>query len=196
LYLIPSEASGLLGFPGIDHWHFQILKMPRMSGGEQGMPRHRNAGDLGVAHINGPPGPLLDGRAGDDKLSGHEGNDILVWDAADSEVDGGAGTDTLLVEGADAALDLTAVDNATYSGIEVIDIGGSGDNSLTLALDDVIDFSDTTDALTIDGDAGDTVTVTSGSWADEGREGDYNIYTSDAARLNVYWQISADVPLA
>jgi hypothetical protein len=129
-------------------------------------------------------------------MRGDGGDDTFVVSDGEDAIAGAGGEDTLALDGAGAALDLTSVDNGRISDIEVIDITGSGDNALTLALDDVLDASTTTDTLTIDGDTGDTLAVTSGSWADGGRDGDYNVYTSDLARLNVYWQITTEITTA
>jgi hypothetical protein len=47
-------------------------------------------------------------------------------------VDGGGGTDTLKLEGAGLTLDLTKISDRHIQDIEVIDITGSGDNTLKL----------------------------------------------------------------
>jgi Ca2+-binding RTX toxin-like protein len=108
---------------------------------------------------------VLTGTAQADTLIGNGGNDTLVWDPLDTSVQGGAGTDTLRVDGAGVALDLTAVDDTTITDVEIINITGSGNNALTLALDDVLALSSTTDILRVDGNAGDTVSATgAGSW--------------------------------
>jgi Ca2+-binding RTX toxin-like protein len=138
----------------------------------------------------------LDGGEGEDLLFGEEGDDVLNAGLDADALDGGEGNDTLLIDGGGVAFDLTQIENSRFTDIEIIDFRGFGDNSLTLALDDVLDISSSTDTLTINGDTGDSLTVTSGIWTDGGREGDYNVYTSDTARLNVYWQITAEIPVA
>ena len=141
-------------------------------------------------------GNEITGNRGDNQLQGLGGNDTLVGNGGNDTFNGGTGDDTLLFFGAGRVFDLTQVENSSITDIEIIDIRGFGDNSLTLALDDVLEISSSTDTLIIDGDTGDSLTVTSGSWTDGGREGDYNVYTSDSARLNVYWQITTEIAVA
>jgi Ca2+-binding RTX toxin-like protein len=73
----------------------------------------------------------LDGGAGADRLRGGAGDDVLLFDAKDSLQDGGTGVDTLLVTG--AGYHLTGAALAHVREIEVIDIRGSGANSLILS---------------------------------------------------------------
>jgi hypothetical protein len=52
-------------------------------------------------------------------------------------VDGGGGVDTLKLDGAGLTLDLTNISNTRIQDIEIIDIRGSGDNTLKLNLNDL-----------------------------------------------------------
>jgi hypothetical protein len=74
-----------------------------------------------------------------------------------ARVDGGGGTDTLKLEGAGLTLDLTKISDRHIQDIEVIDITGSGDNTLKLNLDDLLDASTSTNILKVLGDSGDKV---------------------------------------
>lgn len=76
--------------------------------------------------------------------------------------DAGAGNDTLRLTGSGQELDLTQIDDAAIQGMETIDITGSGDNSLKLDVDEVVNLSSTTDTLRVVHDAGDTVNYGSG----------------------------------
>jgi hypothetical protein len=78
-------------------------------------------------------------------------------------IEGNAGVDTLKLAGANQVLDLSAWEGR-LSSIEVIDITGSGDNTLKVSLGDVLDLghrgafiSDDSVQLAIKGNAGDTV---------------------------------------
>jgi hypothetical protein len=54
-------------------------------------------------------------------------------------------------------LDLTGINNTRIQDIEIIDIRGSGDNTLKLNLNDLLDASTSTNILKVLGDSGDTV---------------------------------------
>ena len=117
------------------------------------------------------------------------GDDVLgVSDTTFARIDGGTGTDTLRLDGSGVTLDLTGISNETITGIEAIDLTGTGNNDLTLTVADVYKLSETPNAnfvdanshnnLVISGDAGDTVTLevpqfdepsAGGAWADVGQ---------------------------
>jgi Ca2+-binding RTX toxin-like protein len=102
----------------------------------------------------------LIGGTGDDRLYGGAGDDVLIYDAADGIVNGGLGTDTLRLTGSGATLDLTLVPNTRLTDIELIDATGTGNNTVRLALADVLAMSSTTDTLRILGNAGDALVAT------------------------------------
>ncbi|NNG03874.1 MAG: tandem-95 repeat protein, partial [Inquilinus sp.] len=141
--------------------------------------------------VGGQGDDFLNGGGGMDVLIGGAGNDILqVADGLAQRVKGGSGEDMLLVDGANLSLDLGAM---PVEGIEIIDISGSGDNSLTLNVLDVLGVSDTTNVLKVLGDLGDQVTAT-GGWVSDGTMVDggvtFNVYTSGEATLLVDDQIN------
>ncbi|MAG98898.1 MAG: hypothetical protein CMM08_19670 [Rhodospirillaceae bacterium] len=113
-----------------------------------------------------------------------------VADLTFQRIDGGTGSDTLTLDGAGHSLDLTSTSNLKITSIEKIDITGSGANTLTLKLADVLDISDTISSsktrLLVDGGADDTV-VASDSWTAGStttvNSNTYNIYTSGNAQL-------------
>ena len=107
---------------------------------------------------------VLSGGAGNDTLAGGVGDDTLIWDANDGSVQGGAGIDTLKINGSRVTLDLTVVSDTVHQDIEVIDLTGTGNNMLTVALADAVAISSTTDTLRVDGNAGDVVTTTDAGW--------------------------------
>ena len=57
------------------------------------------------------------------------------------------------------------IENKNYN--ETIDLTGSGDNTLTLDVTDVLAISDESNDLFVNGDAGDQVTA-SGTWQNDG----------------------------
>jgi Ca2+-binding RTX toxin-like protein len=129
-------------------------------------------GDIGNDTLIGGLGnDTLDGGFGNDVLIGGAGNDTLIYDVADvTKVAGGLGLDTLKINGAGVSVDLTNVGHLVYSGIEVIDITGSGNNTLKMNLNDLFDLSLETNTfqgltkantLVIQGNAGDVLNIVS-----------------------------------
>ncbi|NKB55075.1 MAG: hypothetical protein GKS00_01955 [Alphaproteobacteria bacterium] len=121
---------------------------------------------------------MLLGGAGDDTLVGHGGRDILRAGAGDdvlgisdtnfARIDGGTGEDTLRLDGSGITLDFTAILPSKVDSIGRIDLTGTGDNSLTLDIRDLLDLSDDTEGgvtiLRVFGDAGDRVTTADSGW--------------------------------
>lgn len=151
-------------------------------------------GGAGDDFLDGAGGnDLLIGGSGADALLGGGGDDTLVWDAADSSIDGGEGLDdTLRVNGGGEVLDLDALPDGLIQNIEIVDLGAAGsDNTLVLTLQEVLDISSSTDFLQVEGGSGDEVSVSDGTWVDEGVEGDYHTYSLDGATLRINIAITA-----
>ncbi|CAC9989069.1 RTX toxins and related Ca2+-binding proteins [uncultured Gammaproteobacteria bacterium] len=139
--------------------------------------------------------------AGDDTLTGNGGMDVfnaglgkdsILINASNisaleqtgagnrARVDDGGGIDTLVLEGSDLTLDLTKISDRRIQDIEVIDITGSGDNTLKLNLDDLLHASSSTNILKVLGDSGDKVNAAdfSDSTIDKTVDGiTYDVYT-------------------
>ncbi|CAC9558280.1 hypothetical protein [uncultured Gammaproteobacteria bacterium] len=115
-----------------------------------------------------------------------------------ARVDGGGNIDTLELDGSGLTLDLTNISNIRIQDIEKIDITGSGDNNLTLNLNDVLDTSTSTNILKVLGNSGDSVNA-SGFAKISGvkTEGSitYDVYTHTSANTdaNVALWIQQDV---
>ena len=65
-------------------------------------------------------------------------------------------------------LDLTAIANNKITGIEVIDLTGTGNNSLTLNRLELLDLSDTTNQLIVNGNTGDAIASIGQGWSLDG----------------------------
>jgi Ca2+-binding RTX toxin-like protein len=100
----------------------------------------------------------LNGAVGADSVLGGAGDDKMVWGAGDTLL-GEAGTDTVKV--AAGSLDLTLVANTAIQA-ERIDMIAGGNNTLKLAMQDVLDLSTETNEIIIVGNTGDKVQVVGG----------------------------------
>jgi Ca2+-binding RTX toxin-like protein len=115
--------------------------------------------------IGGLGDDSLDGDAGHDALRGGAGNDLMVWDREDRIVDGGGGRDTLRI--ARGGADLTE-GGPQLRGIERIDLGATGSNSLALDATAVRALG-SQPLLTVDGDSADFVNL-HGLWTNQGEQ--------------------------
>ncbi len=134
--------------------------------------------------LGGVGDDILSGGGGADVLHGGAGNDRLqVADGNFQLLDGGSGNDTLVVSTALFTLDLSVV-RGKISSIEVIDLSGSGNNTLRLRDTDLLALAATGNTLTVEGDAGDAVQAGTG-WSDLGVQGNYHAYSKGEALLQV-----------
>ncbi len=129
------------------------------------------------------------GSGGLDAIVGGQGNDIIiVTSTVFRRIDGGTGNDTLRFDGANMLLDLTTLSSTKLFDIETIDITGSGNNTLTLNANDVLNLSASTNTLRVRRNIGDTVNRgggwTQGSNLVEGSE-TFEVFTQGAATLQV-----------
>jgi hypothetical protein len=139
--------------------------------------------------IGGRGNDRLIGGRGVDVLYGGAGNDTLSFGPRNRRMDGGSGTDTLAIEVSNMTMDLTTLPNNRISGIEIIDLTGTGNNSLNLTRLNLLNLSDTTNQLIVKGNAGDRITSTQQGWLLDGtttlENQVYDRYTSGTATLLV-----------
>jgi Ca2+-binding RTX toxin-like protein len=131
-------------------------------------------------------------------LRGGQGNDVLaVSDTNFHEIVGGRGTDTLRLDGSGLTLDLTAISDTRIQGIEVIDLNGSGAQTLRLSPQEVLRISGESNTLVVKGGADDAAVLSAG-WKKVGTtvlDGvNYDVYKHGYARLKVAQAIDI-VPL-
>ena len=137
---------------------------------------------------------LMIGRGGADVFKAGAGNDkITVTDLDFVSVAGGTGNDVLHLAGNGLNLDLADF-GGDISGIETFCLFGKGDNTLTLTADDLLNLSDTTNTLRVNGNAAGHIIVEDSGWVDEGPRGSgyYHVYTNDDAVLLVGQNITVD----
>ncbi len=113
--------------------------------------------------VGGRGNDTLRGGRGSDVLYGGAGNDVLSFGVIDRRIDGGGGTDTLAVDTSGITIDLTTIPNNRITDIEIIDLTGTGNNSLKLTRLDLLDLS-TTNQLIVNGNVGDSVTSVNQGW--------------------------------
>jgi Ca2+-binding RTX toxin-like protein len=106
---------------------------------------------------------LLISDGGPDVLLGGEGNDIAsIVSTSFRRIVGGSGTDTLKLAGSGITLNLSTIADSRLTGIEQIDITGSGNNTLTLNHREVLNLSDESNTLIVRRNLGDVVNIGSG----------------------------------
>ncbi|MCW8954608.1 MAG: Ig-like domain-containing protein, partial [Sulfurimonas sp.] len=128
-------------------------------------------------------------------------DETYIYDAA--AVDGGAGLDTLVLDEDNLTIDFSAL-SGNISNIETINLSGANQD-ITLHLDDVLNITDSDNALRIDGLNGDTINIDtvvdgSGEWIFKDEITDaqtgqtYNHYSSldDTVTLEISTQITID----
>ncbi len=143
--------------------------------------------------VAGDGNDTLIGGGGVDVFYGGAGNDrIGVFDLGFQLVDGGNGDDTLSLDGSGLNLDLASV-RGKISGIEIIDLLGTGNNTFTLSALDLLNLSDTTNTLTVNGNTGDRVIGLGGGWVDGGNHGDFHTLINGEAVLLVGVNVSIDL---
>lgn len=142
--------------------------------------------------VAGDGNDVMIGRGGLDVFHGGAGDDLIEVPKFNFRLaDGGAGTDTLAFTGGGLNLDLADM-RGKIDGIETIDLTGSGNNALNVNLMDVLNLSDTSNTLKIDGNASDSITGLGNGWNDGGVSGDYHVYTRDAAIILVGINVTTD----
>ncbi|MES1022631.1 hypothetical protein ABN584_07000 [Gloeocapsa sp. BRSZ] len=113
--------------------------------------------------IGGLGNDTLRGGGGSNVLYGGAGDDILIFSPQNRRMDGGSGTDTLAVDGTGVTLDLTAIPNNRIRSIEIIDLTGTGNNTLQMSRLDLLNLSDSTNQLIVKGN-GDSIISTGQGW--------------------------------
>ena len=152
-------------------------------------------GSGGLPEILGTSGDdTLKGTAATEHFKAGDGNDNLIGRGGADIFEGGAGNDVLHLAG--NGLNLNLADSGNHiSGIEIICLYSKGDsNTLTLTAADLLNLSDTTNTLKVNGNAGGHIIVGDSGWVDGGSRGDgyYHVYTQDDAVLLVGQNLTMD----
>lgn len=148
------------------------------------------AGTAGVQILNGADGnDILVGNGGADILIGGRGDDILaVSDMNFKRIVGGNGNDTLRLDGSGLTLDLTTIRDNRILDIEVIDIRGTGSNTLVLNAKEVRNLSSHSNTLLVLRNLDDTVSIGTG-WTQGANEviglNTFNVFTQGNAVIKL-----------
>ena len=136
---------------------------------------------------------IIGGGGADVIRSGSGADRIEIADASFADVDGGSGNDTLALSGSGTTITLGSISDSRITGIEIIDITGTGNNVLNLSLREVLNISDTSNTLRVMGNVGDVVQRSDG-WTqgvDQVIDGQtYRTYTQGVATLLIDTDIS------
>ena len=129
----------------------------------------------------------------DENLIGTDADDVLaIRDLSFITLNGGLGIDALRFDAA-LTVDFRALADEAISSIEVIDIANDGgDSTLAFDVSDVLNFSETTDELIIQGKVGDTVDLANIA---EGYAGAW-VIVGGAAAATIYSYVDAGQGLA
>lgn len=156
-----------------------------------------SAGDIIVA---GNGNDVLGGLGGADVLKGARGNDqLLIFDTSFRRVFGGHGRDRMGITGAARTLDLTSLSSLQVSGIEEVDLTGTGSNLLILTRLDLLNLSRESNQLLVDGNAGDSVNL-GAQWIRNGTEliggQAYTVFVSGNAVVKVRQAVATTAQIA
>ncbi len=145
--------------------------------------------------VGGQGNDTLFGNGGADVIFGGAGADFFsVPDLTFRRIDGGTGVDTLVLEGSQMVLDLTTLPASTISDIEVIDLTGTGPNTLKVSARAVLNLSSTTNTLRVEGNKGDLLNFGSESSTNVGTFRGYTTYTRGEATLEVDTDLALGYP--
>ena len=156
---------------------------------------------------------MLDGGAGDDSLQGGAGNDILTATLGNDIVNGDAGDDMIIInnltygnhsiQGGTGNDTVKFSDGGTYdvsnldaSAIEILDLTGGGTNTLISFTANEIYSIAGTDALTIEGDAGDTIATSftaAEGWTSTSSTASYTTYQATSGGNTVTINLDNDI---
>ena len=142
--------------------------------------------------VGGQGNDILIGNGGADVLLGGSGNDTIhISNLNFVRVDGGSGTDTLMLDGSGFAMNLGSIADSKLRNIEIFDITGTGNNTLTVSQLEVLNLSGLSNNLKIVGNTGDTAFVTAlNSWTLGATSGGFTTYTFGQATLQVSTAVS------
>ena len=143
--------------------------------------------------------------ATNDVVRGGAGDDTISVTALDfAAIDGGTGQDRLILDGAGLSLDLTGAGHAGVDSVEILDLSGTGGNTLVLDALAVFDLTEEREggvaSLDVLGDADDRVDLGGSSFALTGTVTEdgttYNVYRDGNAQVRVEAGVQVQIPVS
>ncbi|WP_052700665.1 beta strand repeat-containing protein [Methylocucumis oryzae] len=128
--------------------------------------------------VSGLGNDVLIGKGGADVIHAGKGQDIIQVSTLNFRlVDGGSGNDSLVLTGKNQTLNL-ADKHGRIKDIETINLTGSGNNTLVLTANAVLNLSSTSNTLKVLGNKGDSVTGISSAkgWVRGTNQGDFQYF--------------------
>ena len=208
-FVTPSEGNVLDGGSGTDTASYALAHAGvTVNLGVSGPQETFGAGIDTLVNIENLTGSAFDdtliGGATPYELSGGAGNDLIsVPDLTFQSIDGGSGVDTLALSGSLLTLDLADQAQAVrITGIERMDLTGSGDNTLELdqlsVLNEVGADANGVHVLTVEGNVGDRVSLLDALWMEEGSLVDgaitFDVYVADNAEVRIEQGLTVSLP--
>ena len=153
--------------------------------------------------IGGIGDDTLTGNGGSDVLRGGAGNDrLVIADTGFLSAHGGRGTDTLALSGSGLTLDLTTKPMPRIASVEVIDLTGSGANSLVIDRLAVLDLTEEREGgravIRVRGGSDDSVGLSGSGWSFDGNRSEggviYSLYVNGNAEVWVQFGVTVSGP--
>ena len=149
-------------------------------------------GGLGEDELNGGQGKdVIDGGTGSDMIDAGDQDDTVIYDQTDSDVDGGKGIDLLKLNLNNETFNLNSIDTNVFKNFEGVDISGTGDNTLTISVADIQNFS-SANHVRVKGNAGDSVDAGAG-WALKGSVSDGSLNFTQYQKGNALLEVQDGV---
>ena len=146
----------------------------------------------GADIVGGQGDDALTGKGGADVLLGGAGTDtITIQDLDFRRVDGGSGTDFLVVNGSGLTLDLTAMSTSRLRNIEKLYL--QPNNRLTVDAPSLLNLSDSSNALEVDGGPTSRVSLTGGGWSRGPVVDGFASYSNGQATIRTWFALPVQV---
>jgi hypothetical protein len=177
-YHVVIAGTGAVTLGNPDSWGNVVTNVVY---GKDGINTHVIGSQSNSVYYGGTGDDTYELGTGKDTINLGAGDDVFKVSADDrltntDSIHGGSDSavlglgDVLELVGSGQHLDLTALNNNVIQGIEQVDLTGTGNNTLSLNVNDLLALSGSTDDLIVKGNVGDTVNLitSAGHWTQNG----------------------------